>query len=265
MTLTATDLAVRFGSFRAVGPCSFKLAAGRLTALLGPNGAGKTTLLRSLAGIVAATGDVSWDGRSLGTIGRRARARLLAYLPQANETYWPLTVRELVELGRLPHRRFGEALGPTDHAVVEKVMHEAAVDEFADRRIDELSGGERMRAHLARVLAVDAPILLVDEPIANLDPAHQLTVMELLADYAASGRCVVAVMHDVTFAARFSDEVILLKSGKVVGRGEPESILNREMLESVYGVAAVFDRRDNLPLIVPWSRTEKSERAHDKS
>lgn len=117
-----------------------------------------------------------------------------------------------------------------------------------------------MRAHLARVLAVAAPVLLVDEPVANLDPAHQLRVMEMLADYARGGGCVVAVMHDVTLAARFSEQVVLLNEGLVVGQGEPESILNAESLERVYGVSAVFDRLNGAPLVVPWARTGAAER-----
>jgi len=188
MSLRADQLEVRYGDATAVHAASFAFETGQLIGLIGPNGAGKTSLMKALAGILSASGDVSWQGCTLAGLDADERARTIAYLSQAPQQAWPLAVRELVELGRLPHRRFGQRATVADTDAVERALQQTGIRDLADRPIDTLSGGERMRAHLARAFAVDAPVLLVDEPVASLDPYHQLKVMQLLNDYRAARR-----------------------------------------------------------------------------
>ena len=254
MSLRTEELAVDYGERRAVHSCTVGFAVGQLVGLLGPNGAGKTSLLRAISGLVPATGYVYWNDADLAGFDRRHRARTLAYLPQSPAVHWPLTVRELVGLGRLPHRRFGQAETAADRAAVEQAMAAGDIAGFATRRVDALSGGERMRVQLARVLAVEAPVLLVDEPVANLDPAHQLMVMELLRRYTAAGRAGVVVMHDLTLAGRFCDRIVLMHEGRIVGDGIPVDVLSEATLADVYGVQALIDNGNGDPLIVPWRR-----------
>jgi len=254
VTLEVAGLGVRFGATIAVRHCDLEFEPGTVNGLLGPNGAGKTSLLRGIASLIDRDGDVRWCGDDLDGMDRVHRARTLAYLPQGTPLSWPLRVRELVELGRLPHTAFGDRLSERDSAAVQRAMAAANVTRLAERRIDTLSGGELMRAHIARVLAVEAPVLLVDEPIANLDPAHQLLVMELLQTCAANGACILAVMHDVTLAARYCDRVLLLRHGEIVGDGRPGDVLSKRSLGDVYGVAAVIGHHEGDPLVVPWRR-----------
>src|SRR5690606_39252496 len=178
-------VAVRYGDRDALRPTSFTVAAATFVALGGPNGAGKSSLIKALAGVVPHAGEVAWRGRVLGALEPRERARLLAYLPQSPTAHWPLPARELIALGRLPHRSLGERERPEDAAAVDWAIDRLDLEALAGRAVDRLSGGERARVLLARALAVRAPLLLVDEPVASLDPYHQLHVMEVLADYAA--------------------------------------------------------------------------------
>lgn len=257
MTLALDALEVRYGTRQALAPCTLEIAEGQLTALIGPNGAGKSSLLKAVAGLVEARGDACWQGRSLGGLGARARAATVAYLPQGAVSHWPLPVRELVALGRLPHRRFGDAPSATDRAAVARAMERAEVDAFADRPVDELSGGERARAHLARALAVDAPMLLVDEPVTSLDPYHQLKIMGVLEDYTSEGALVVAVMHDLGLAARFAARVLLLDDGALVASGTPEQVLDAAKIGRHYRVEPYLDRHEAELVVAPWRRLDQ--------
>ena len=228
--------------------------AGQLIALLGPNGAGKTTLLAALAGLRPFHGSVRFQGRALASLSRLEKARALAYLPQGQIAHWPLTARRLVELGRLPHLAPWRPPDAADRLAVEAAMRRTGVAELAERPFDTLSGGERARVLLARVLAVEAPLLLADEPVASLDPYHQLQVMELLRDYADAGAAVIVVMHDLTLAARFCDGLTLLRDGALVAQGSPERVLSAEHLADSYHIAALCGEHDGQPYVVPWRR-----------
>ncbi len=256
MTLSIRDLAVSFGALAALRPCRLDFAVGAVTGLLGPNGAGKTSLLRAIAGLVASHGSVRWLDSDLAALDRQARARTIAYLPQATTSAWPLTVAELVMLGRLPHRRFGERPDSGDRKAVDAALLAANVEKLASRPINSLSGGEQTRAHLARVLAVESPVLLVDEPVANLDPSHQLMIMNVLRERARARRCVIAVMHDLTLAARYCDRVILLNGGRVAADGRPQDVLTARAMSRVYGVRALVGEHEGEPLVVPWQRSD---------
>lgn len=231
------------------------LNGGTLAGLIGPNGAGKTTLVRTLAGLVdPLRGAVLLDGTPLGRVARQNRARTVGYLPQAAASAWPLPAREIVALGRLPYRRPFGGLGAADIAAVEAALDATGTTHLADRRVDTLSGGERARVLLARVLAGEPRILLADEPVAGLDPYHRLEVMEHLRALADSGTTVVVVLHDLTLAARFCDRLVMMKRGLIAGAGAPAEVLTPDRLVEVYGVSALSGEHEGQPWVIPWRR-----------
>jgi iron complex transport system ATP-binding protein len=256
MTLAARNIEVRYEAHVAVRPTTLDLGAGQLVALVGPNGAGKSTLLRALAGLVPFTGTVAWRDAALGRLDASTRARTVAYLPQDPPVHWPLAARELVALGRLPHRAYAAGESAADEAAVTAAMQRTDTLGFAARSVSRLSVGERARVLLARALAVEAPVLLVDEPIAMLDPFHQLDVMSTLREYAAGNgaepRLVVAVLHDLGLAARYCNRVLLMNGGAVVGDGAPEATLDPAAIRAHYRVEPFIGRHAGEPLIVPW-------------
>jgi len=237
--LRAHEATVRFGRAPIVDGVSFELRAGELVALVGPNGAGKTTLLRALAGLLPAQGRIELAGRLLSAFPARERARAIAYLPQGHVFHWPMAVAAVVALGRYPH---GDPFSPAtdaDGAAVARAL--AATDSavLAARTVTTLSEGERARVALARALASEAPLLLADEPTAALDPRHQLLVMDLLRQTANGGAAVLAVIHDLTLAARFVDRVLILQAGRLVADAPPAEALTPARLAETFGVAAV--------------------------
>jgi iron complex transport system ATP-binding protein len=240
--ITAEDLVVSRGGRRVLGPLSLVIAGGTLVALAGPNGAGKTTLLSALAGLLApGSGQVLLAGTPLAAISRAERGRRVAWLEQGARAAWGLTVREVAELGRLPHGDSGEA-------AVEAALSACGLAAFAGRRVDALSGGEARRAMLARVLATEADILLLDEPTADLDPAQGFALMRLLRAEAARGRAVVTVLHDLSLAARFADRIVLMAEGQVVADGTARAVMTEEVAGRVFGVRV---GTDDLPRLLP--------------
>jgi iron complex transport system ATP-binding protein len=245
---------VMLGARRAVDEVSLALAPGTLLAVVGPNGAGKTSLLKAVAGLVPSQGGIGLDGAGLAALGPLERARRIAYLPQRADIAWALSVRDAVALGRLPH---GDPFGrPTqeDRAAVEAALQRLSLAEFADRPVTGLSGGERARVMLARVLATAAEVILADEPTAALDPAQQLAVLELLAELAAGGRIVVAVLHDLALAARFATHVAVMDAGRVVAEGKPDAVLTDALLAEVFGLRCTFVEMDGRRVPVPAGR-----------
>jgi iron complex transport system ATP-binding protein len=252
--LIAQGVNVSLGSRAVLHDVSLELAGGHLVALVGPNGAGKTTLLRALAGLVPAMGSIAIGGRSLASLSLRERALRFAYLPQGHIVHWPLPSRDIVALGRYPHGATDPArLSPSDREVVARAMQAADVVAFADRRATELSGGERSRVALARVLAVEAPVILADEPTSSLDPRHQLDVMTTLRKAANGGVLVIVVTHDLGLAARFADRVLVLSSGRLVSQGKPADALSEGVLADVFRVSAYRAEHEQSPVIVPWA------------
>src|SRR5262249_55751347 len=198
-------------------------------------------------------GCAGWGGRAHADLGSRELSQRVAYLAQAGSVHWPMRVESVVALGRLPHRRPMQGLDAADRAAIERAMVACDVVPFRARTMSEVSGGERLRILLARALAVEADILLADEPIAALDPLHQLQVMELLRMTARQGRGVVVVLHDLALAARFCDRLVLLAGGGVVGEGEPSVVLCDEHIATAYGVEVVRGERDGVPFVLPWT------------
>jgi len=237
--LTASGVAVRFGGATIVQGASLSLRAGELVALVGPNGAGKTTLMRALAGLVPAEGAITLGGKPLATLKPRDRARHIAYLPQGHIFHWPMPIADIVMLGRAPHADSFSATTPEDRAAVERALTTTETLTFAGRAVTTLSGGEKARVALARALATQAPVLLADEPTAALDPRHQLVVMELLRNAARGGNAILAILHDLTLAARFADRVLIMDRGRIVADGSPDESLGADRLAAVFGIEAV--------------------------
>jgi iron complex transport system ATP-binding protein len=211
-------------------------------------------LLRVLANLAAPdAGDVRYDGKLAAELGGRALARRLSFLAQDGQAQWPLRAEALVALGRLPHRKTFQGLGADDHAAIERALALADVAHLRERTVGRVSGGERMRILLARALAVEAEILLADEPIAALDPAHQLQIMGLLRGIAHEGRGVVAVLHDLSLAARYCDRLVLLSRGRVLADGPPCEVLTDARLAEAYGIEVVRGERAGVPFLVPWA------------
>jgi iron complex transport system ATP-binding protein len=249
VTLAAAAIEVRYADRHAVLPTTLTLGRGEMVALVGPNGAGKSSLLKALGGLIAHGGQVTWNGTRLAD---GDRARTIAYLPQDPPVHWPLKVRDLVALGRLPHRTFGAAASTADTAAVDHALRETGTLAFAERAVDRLSVGERARVLLARALAVEAPTLLVDEPVAMQDPHHQLRVMTTLRGYAAQGRLVVAVLHDLGLAARFCSRALLMDSGSVVADGPPATALSVDAIRAHYRIEPFVAQYAGEAVIVPW-------------
>ena len=252
IALTARGIIVRLKGRAVVDNASVSLSPGGLIALAGPNGAGKSTLLKTLAGLIAPIdGEVRVGDRLLRDVSARERARLIAYLPQSRVVHWPLPVRNIVALGRLPHRAPGSVENAADAAAIDAAMAAMNVAQFSDRPILELSGGEQARVLMARALAQSAPILLADEPTAGLDPAHQLQLFEALRRTAQRGATVVVATHDLSLAARYCSTVVVMHHGRIAVEGAPDVALSEAHLAEVYGVAAKSIVVDGVPVIVP--------------
>ena len=235
--LRADDIAFSYGEIPVLDGASLAVAPGEVVGLIGPNGAGKTTLLRVLAGLLApGGGSVSIGDRPLPELSDGERAKSLAYLPQGAPAFWPLTVERVVELGRIPHRAWWQRLGESDRAAIERAIAAADVGRLRDRVVTRLSGGERARVMLARVFASEAGIILADEPVAALDPFHQLQVMKTLREHAGSGGSVLVVMHDLNLAARFCDRLVAIDRGRVIAAGTPRQVLDDPATAAAYSV-----------------------------
>jgi iron complex transport system ATP-binding protein len=255
VTITLSRVDVSLGSRRVVRGVDAVLAPGALIGVIGPNGAGKSTLVRALLGLIPSNaGQVLLDGKSIGEMSRRDVARTIAYLPQGQTLHWPLTIERLVALGRLPHLAPMSRIAYEDLGIIEESLRRADVAHLRGRSATELSGGERARVMLARALAVRAPGLIADEPLASLDPGHQIDVMELLAGQAADGALVIAVLHDLTMAARYCHRLLLLDGGALVADGAPLDVLTPERLRAVYGINAMVGAESGSPIVVPLGR-----------
>ena len=252
--LTARGLNVTLAGRLVLKDVSLALSSGHLVALVGPNGAGKTTLLRALAGLVPSDGAIEVGSAALSSLSLRERARRFAYVPQGHVVHWPLAARDIVALGRYPHGATDPArLTPKDTEAVLRAMQATDVMEFSERRVTELSGGERSRVALARVLAVEAPVILADEPTASLDPRHQFDVMKSLRASADKGVLVIVVTHDLGLAARFADTVLVLSDGRLVSQGAPAEALSEKVMGEVFRISAYRAEYQREAVIVPWA------------
>ena len=241
--LWVEQVTIRYGARDVLRDVSFSAADGEILAVIGPNGAGKTTLIKALNGAVpTAAGTVTVDGVQLALLQRRDVARRIAVVAQENETKFPITVRDFVLSGRFAN---GSAFGwesVEDVAAAETAMTECELDGFENRMMNELSGGERQRVVLARALATGARHLLLDEPTANLDLAHQASLFRLVRDKCrGAGYAAVVITHDINLAAEFADKILMLDRGIIRALGRPEEVLRAERLRAVFGVDMLLD------------------------
>lgn len=256
VTLALDQVSVSLGGRTVLSGVDAAFAPGTLTAVVGPNGAGKSTLVRAILALVPIGGRVQLDGTDVAAMPRADLARRIAYVPQGQTLHWPLSVERLVGLGRLPHLAPMSRIGATDMAAIERAMTRADVLHLRQRIATELSGGERARALFARALAVEAPALIVDEPLASLDPGHRIDVMTLLRAQADAGDTVIAVLHDLTLAARYCDRLLLIDAGRVVADGAPATVLSADRLRSVYGINARVETDGEWPTITIFGRSD---------
>lgn len=253
--LEARNLSVALGGRSIVEGINITVASGSCVGLIGPNGAGKSTVLRALAGAVPlAGGEVILQGQHTDGLVRRERARRVAYLPQERRVEWGVRVRDVVALGLLAGPRLSRS---ERTAKTTAALDDVEAIHLADRSAKTLSGGELARVLLARALATQAPLLLADEPMAGLDPSHQLHVMELLVRKARAGDGVLVVLHDLGLAARFCDRVVVLDRGRKVADGPPAEALTPRLLAETYGIEPLSGEKDGEPWLLPWRRVEQ--------
>ncbi len=257
--LQGAGLRVRLGGRTVLDGVDVVLEPGRVTAVLGPNGAGKSTLLACLAGLRRPDGGaVRLDERSLLAIPARERARRIAFLPQTPEVAWAVDVRTLVGLGRTPHAG-ARGLSEEDRGAVERAMAAADVTAFAERDVTTLSGGERARVLIARALAGEPEHLLADEPLAGLDPAHQLDALDLFRRLAGEGAGVTLTLHDLSLALRSADTVLVLAAGQVLAHGAPETALTPDVIARAFGIRVRIARVGDTRLVEVLGRADGAD------
>ena len=236
VAINAHSIRASLGNVQVLHGIDLGLKRGRWTSIVGPNGAGKSTLLKVLAGLLPHTGEVTLLGQPLATLSGRVRAQQLAWLGQNEATGDDLSVWDVAMLGRLPHQAWLAAPNAADHAAVEQALRATQAWDWRGRTLGQLSGGERQRVLLARALAVQAQVLLMDEPLANLDPPHQADWLCMVQALIAQGKTVVSVLHEISFALH-ADQMVIMAQGRVTHQGACADAATHRALEEV------FDRR----------------------
>jgi iron complex transport system ATP-binding protein len=230
------DLGVSYRQTLALAPLTYSFERGSWACCIGPNGAGKSSALAAIAGLVAYEGRIEIGGQLAGSLSRRELSRLVAFVPQQPTLPTDMTVREFALLGRTPYIATFGTESHDDYAVVEEVLDELDLADFARRTLSQLSGGERQRVVLARALAQQAPVLLLDEPTSALDIGHTQQVLELVDHLRRTkGLTVLAAMHDLTLAAQYADTMLLLQHGKLTAAGSPAAVITESALRDHYG------------------------------
>jgi ABC-type cobalamin/Fe3+-siderophores transport system ATPase subunit len=257
--IAVRDLVVTYptASVNAVDGVTFEAEPGRLTALAGPNGSGKSSIVRALIGRAAiARGSVAIAGTDVASLSLAQLAMLAAIVPQREDTAFPISVREYIALGRYPHLGLWRAPSSRDENAVVNALRQAGVFELADRDTDALSGGEWQRVRIARALAQETRVLVLDEPTTFLDVAHEMAIFELLSSLAKSGMTVLLVSHQLNLVARFADTIVVLNRGKIAAQGRPSDVMRADTLEAIYGWPVVITRDPAVgaPALVPLRR-----------
>ncbi|MET9851912.1 ABC transporter ATP-binding protein [Streptomyces sp. NPDC006450] len=256
--LVARGVTVGYGDRTVIDALDVSVPPGVVTTIIGPNGCGKSTLLRTLSRLLKPTsGSVVLDGEDIARLRTRDVAKKLGLLPQAPVAPEGLTVADLVARGRHPHQSWLRQWSSDDASVVERALAMTGVADLADRPVDALSGGQRQRVWISMTLAQGTDLLLLDEPTTYLDLAHAIDVLDLVDDLHESGCTVVMVLHDLNLAARYSDNLIVMKAGSVLAQGHPREVLTAELLHEAFGLRAMVidDPVGDRPLVVPIGRT----------
>lgn len=248
--MTLRDLTVLRGECPVVDHVSLNVEQGECIGLIGPNGAGKTTLLRAALGLLPASGD-----STLAALPAPKRARTAAWMPQAREIAWPVTVERLIALGRIPHLPRGARLRPQDRAATDAAITRMGLESYRNRIATHLSGGEQGRVLIARALAQETPLLIADEPIAGLDPAHQIATMQVFEDLAHEGCSVIVSLHDLGLAARHCTRLLMMERGRLVADGPPSEVLTPENVDRVFGISAFYETTAQGPVFQPMAVT----------
>lgn len=235
--LSLSDFTVLRDQCPVVDGATLRIDKGEVVGLIGPNGAGKTSLMRGALGLLAHSGTAS-----LSAMAPALRARHAAWLPQAREIAWPVAVETLVALGRVPHLSPGAQPGAQDQAIIDRAIQDMELGAFRTRAATALSGGEQARVLIARALAQDAPLILADEPVAGLDPGHQIATMQAFARLARDGTGVLVSLHDLGLAARHCDRLVLMDRGRIVADGPAEDVLTLAHLRDTFGITAHLTR-----------------------
>jgi iron complex transport system ATP-binding protein len=253
--LRAEHLSIGYGGALVIEELSVDIADGAFTAIVGPNACGKSTLLRGLARLLKPLdGQVVLDGRDITDMHTKEVARRLGLMPQTSIAPDGITVADLVSRGRYPHQRVFRQWSPTDEQAVATALSATGTTELAGRPVDELSGGQRQRVWVAMLLAQQTRLILLDEPTTFLDIAHQIELLELFTALSRDqDRTVVAVLHDLNHACRFADQIIAMKSGRIVAKGSPGEVITPHLIERVYGLACqvIADPETGTPLVIP--------------
>ena len=257
-TLAAERLTLGYGDRKVVRDLTVTIPTGRVTVVVGANACGKSTLLRGLARLLAPSdGAVLLDGKDITSLATRDVARVLGLLPQSPIAPEGITVADLVGRGRYPHQGWFRQWTPDDDAAVADALAQTRVLDLAGRSVDELSGGQRQRVWIAMALAQRTDLLLLDEPTTFLDVAHQVEVLDLLADLNRDlGRTIVMVLHDLNLAARYADHLVAMKDGRIVAEGAPADVVTEETVAEVFGLTSrvVPDPVSGTPMVVPIGR-----------
>lgn len=252
MTLETKNTHIGYHENEVISALNLTFEAGKIHSILGPNGCGKSTLLKALGKQIQTTaGEVLFKNRDINTWSRKAFARELAFLMQVHESNPEVTVRQLIEYGRFPHKSKFERLNQEDHAIVDQAISLTHLMDLAERTVDRLSGGERQRAWIAMALAQQPAVLLLDEPTSYLDIHHQLEIIELIKRLnSEQGLTIILVLHDINQAAMISDHIIVLQSGALYDFGTPRDVITKEMLRDVFNVDAEIKNVETEPISV---------------
>ena len=256
--LAAANLSVGYDATTIIEGLDIEIRTGAVTTIVGPNGCGKSTLLRTLSRLLdPSAGEVLLDGRDIAGQKPKHVARTLGLLPQNPVAPDGLTVSDLVSRGRHPHQSWYRQWSSDDERAVDQAMKLTSTTELADRAVDSLSGGQRQRVWIAMTLAQETDLILLDEPTTYLDLAHAVDVLDLVDELRADhGKTVVMVLHDLNLAARYSDTLVVMRDGRIVAEGTPESVLTPQLLEASFGLASqiVTDPISGTPMVVPIGR-----------
>ena len=255
MKVTVKEVCFNYDGVKALDDVSIEVGDGEVVGLVGPNGSGKSTLLKCINKILKPKiGTILLDGKKLTEVGLKDMAQLSGYVPQGASYLFPSTVFDAVLLGRRPHVDW--SIGPRDKEVVSQVLVATGLGSMALRYFNELSGGERQKVLIARALAQEPELLLLDEPTSNLDLRHQLEILELItAKVKEKSMSAIIAIHDLNMASRFSDKIIFLTKGRIYTAGEPSMVVTQQNIEAIYGVDAIVSNESGRPHILPLTVT----------